>query len=164
MLYRVQPYGAVTWTDTPQSLVDLVLAEEMDLDRLEWQTADQPAQIVLDMALRYGVPTSTGLAVGMRYPGQVARPAMLRDLYRQIREHRASAAYQAAEAQVNAVMGEDYAAYGRELDARIDESSARSIAEAEEEAAELYRAPLRQELVDHWTKLGGATPVDLRAT
>lgn len=161
VLYRVQPYGAVTWTDTPQTLVDLVLSEKMDLDRLEWQAAEQPARIVLDMALRYGVPTSTGLAVGMHYPGRVARPAMLRDLYRQLREHRASEAYQSAEAKVNAVTGEEYAAYGRELDARVGESSARSIAEAEEEAAELYRSPVRPELVEHWTNLGGATTTEM---
>lgn len=146
------------WNSLPTSWAEKVQAEGGDLERLDWEPAEVDPDLVLDMALRFGVPTTSGLAVSASHIAQVTRARELRRLLAQREETVNSEAYRAAVSRVDAYMGEEYAEYGRQVEAAANESHHEHIAEADEEAAELYRHPLNGDLVAHWTSLGGILP------
>lgn len=160
MYYYVRAHAPrnVLWNSLPTSWAEKVQAEGGDLERLDWDPAEADPDLVLDMALRFGVPTTSGLAVSASHIVQVTRARELRRLAAERAETVNSEAYRAVEARINAAMGEEYAEHGRRVEAAADTSHREHIADADEEAAELYRHPLDGDLVAHWTSLGGVLP------
>ncbi len=159
MLYLIQPSGHLLWNDLPSSLtLDVVAEHGGDLARLEWQPSERPERAaVVRLALRHGVICSTGLVVPGHIISDLLRPAELAQLAReaQITSERSRAAM--PEALMEQVMP-GWKESGEELDARVAESVAQSIREAEAELQELYDAPVKPDLVEHWKSLGGFPP------
>lgn len=162
MYYYVRAHAprSVLWNSLPTSWAEKVQAEGGDLERLDWEPAEADPDLVLEMALRFGVPTTSGLAVSASQIAQVTRARELRRLAAKRADTVNSEEYRAIMARIDAAMGKEYAEYGRRVEAAADESHREHIAEADEEAAELYRHPLNGGLVAHWTSLGGVLPPD----
>ncbi|WP_058742763.1 hypothetical protein [Curtobacterium citreum] len=162
VLYLVHPSGRLFWNDLPSSLtLDIVAEHGGDLARLEWQASErQEGVAAVRLALRHGVICSTGLVVPGHIISDLLRPAELAQLAReaQISSERSRASM--PDALMEQVMP-GWKKSGEELDARVAESVAESIREAEAELQELYDAPVKPELRAHWAALGGVLPADV---
>ena len=158
MLYRVQPNGQVCyWCPQPGDASSLQIAAE-DPDRLNWEPRQTYFTAVLAVALRHGSATSSGLIVSSGLVADGIHAAALRELQDRVVEQRNGPEMRAAQSAVNAFMGEGWARLGEKTAAESDRAAEDGIAAAEAAAMEHLRAPVKDDLVAHWTSLGGVLP------
>lgn len=164
MLYLVLPNRGLQWTDNiGQEVLDFADAEGKDLAAVDWwKDADHPAEEdVVRVALRYGITCSTGIVVDGGHVYLVRRPTELKALFLKGDSVRAKAAPQrdAVNDFIEKNWSPGWTQASRELDARVEASHARTVAEASEDAkAEVTARAPRDELIAHWTRLGGILP------
>lgn len=159
MLYNLRPGDAITWSDMPAALTLKVVNEhDADLSRLEWQPLVQPvdADILLALALRYGVRTSTGIVLDAGDAAEVGRAAELRRLLGRA---------QAAHDEVDATHGSLLEGLNpgrqvhREAQAQaIANATEAEAARAEQQVVEQLARPVDEVLAEHWVALGGTLP------
>ena len=160
MLYLVLPSGKLQWTDIlGQSVLDSAQEQGKDLGVLDWWKDAERTATPLDIrvALRYGIASQKGIVV---YAGNVVvarRPDELRATFAESAASRAALEPQLA--RLDPLMGEGATVSRHALDARVDESLANSLHDAEEDAsAVLTGQDPEARLVDHWGALGGFLP------
>ena len=159
MTYLVHPSGRLFWNDLPSSLtLDVAAAHGADLALLDWKPSEyQVGSDAIRLALRHGLPCSTGIAMHDHLVSDLLRPTEIA---------RTARAAQASAEKARATMPDELMEYvwpgwkrqGEELDARVAESVATSIREAEDELRDLLEAPIKPELEAHWQQLGGLVP------
>lgn len=161
MLYLVHATHELKWNDMPAGTT-LALAKEnpdADLARLEWQEPDTYTLTLDDvrLALRHGHPCSTGIVVdawpllAQRRPDDLQSTAMRSaEAQRRVRDSPA--------ARLMERVAPGWTQHGEELDAEIDASTLREVRKAEAEARSFFDAPVNDDLVAHWTRLGGQLP------
>ncbi|MFP3360782.1 hypothetical protein R0K17_26065, partial [Planococcus sp. SIMBA_143] len=81
--------------------------------------------------------------------------AALREQQDRVVEQRNSPEMRAAQSAVNGFMGAGWARLGEKTIAESDRAAEDGIAAAEEVAMEHLQAPVKDDLVAHWTSLGG---------
>ncbi len=154
MLYLIRPTAPPSWIDLPEHFVDVVLEHgAADLAVLEWKPAEglksHPA--VIRLALRYGAPCSAGIVVkGTDLVSftwlvellQLEKPR-LQDLPSE---------------NLMEVLAPGWKQRSRELDERVAESMAAKVEEVREDLEDELAKPVKQDLVEHWQKLGGRLP------
>jgi hypothetical protein len=160
MLYMVEPDAPLKWSDLPADMVFRAVAQSgADLAQLEWDVADRPADpAIVRLAIRHGVRCSVGLVVDGGLVAEHDQPARIREAHRNAQQ-----AHAALEQQ-NALMERlipGWTEHDAELSTRIDESSERAAARADEEASEALDSAPDPALIDHWTALGGRLPEPL---
>ncbi|CQD21590.1 hypothetical protein BN970_05060 [Mycolicibacterium conceptionense] len=84
MYYLIQPNLSLLWRDISEYLIDRLAKEHpeipIDLGRLTWDPAERPFDVdTLRLALRYGSPVPSGLAI-------TGRDLVPLDHLRQVRE------------------------------------------------------------------------------
>ncbi|WP_127818245.1 hypothetical protein [Microbacterium sp. CPCC 204701] len=165
MLYFVKPFGQLSWTaNVDQTVLDFARAHGKDLAQLTdwWEPSDRSAnEDDVRVALRYGIAATGGIILDGIHVYTVQRPGTLRIL---ADENAVRTAAYNASPQVKMVdeyleqMMPGWREQGRKTDAGVAESLKRSVQEAEADAAKELAAPVQDELVSHWAKLGGALP------
>lgn len=159
MLYLVRPNTGLAWNDLPTNTVlDAARERGVDLADLAWEPAERELTLdVVRLALRHGVACSTGIVLPgiVLYEEQKAQE--LRSIHADLVEARAKAYTPQLEAFLEALTP-GWTESGRELDARVDESNARSVREAEEVRSRLLASEPLAPLVAHWRSLGGFDP------
>ncbi|MDI3331474.1 MAG: hypothetical protein QJR09_12205 [Micrococcus sp.] len=155
MLYRVQPGSALMWSDTDASLVDLA-REGVDLDLLEWQPVDSEHRHaeVVDIALRHGTKTGTGIVFPTRLLDAVERPRKLLRDYENLRKATGDPAIKAADARREQV-SPGWIRAGKKSDQVVWESVRAAVLDAERRSAELMSRPVREDLAAWWQERGG---------
>jgi len=156
VLYRITPPNPVTWCDITHRTIGLAKQHpEADLDRLDWLPAERPlSDDFLRLAVRYGVATTTGIAVAAIDLAELGRAAEMRQL--QVDGDQAR-----AELYATPVMQELDRMFpgtiqtGAALDVKVRASMERAAEDSDRKLAEALEAPAQQELVDHWRRLGG---------
>lgn len=159
MLYRVQPNGRVTWNEMSRSLFEDIGVEKIELDRLDWQDVEEPIRPadVLAVAVRHGFPTGSGLAVEAHHISALRRPGTLRESYANLKKAAAHPQIKATD-EIIEQMAPGWIESGKRNDAAVEESTQQSIREAEDKARAVLDAPVKEELADHWGRLGGIAP------
>jgi hypothetical protein len=162
MLYLMKPGPQMQWSDMPGRAAELAAATSTDLSEVDWwKPADRSyGDQELRVALRYGVAVKAGLIVDAGGVSVVRHADEIRAAHRASWEARADAepTYQVAD-RIREAMGEVNAEQNRrDLDARVDASTAAAIADAEVSAFELLQEPPKEDLIEHWRRLGGTVP------
>lgn len=125
----------------------------------EWHEPDTYTLTLDDvrLALRHGHPCSTGIVVdawpllAQRRPDDLQSTAMRSaEAQRRVRDSPA--------ARLMERVAPGWTQHGEELDAEIDASTLREVRKAEAEARSFFDAPVNDDLVAHWTRLGGQPP------
>jgi len=159
MLYRLVPPTTVTWCDVSHRTIDLVQEHpEADLERLEWLPAEKPlSDDFLRLAVRHGAATTAGLVVAAIHLTELGRAEELRQL--QAQGDRAQAELRATSAmqQLDRLFPGTIQT-GVELDEKIRDTTERVARESEQDLAEDLAVPPKQELIEHWRRLGGRYP------
>jgi hypothetical protein len=159
MLYRLTPHNHVTWCDLPaRTVLESAAKHGVDLARLPWEPTEdrQFSQDLLRLALRHGVACSTGIVLDAVHTVDLGRADQLRILRMQADEAQAKVDESSGALMEQLMPG--WTAHGEELDERIRESSERTAREAEEDLAAELAAPVKPELIELWTRLGGQLP------
>lgn len=157
MIYLVEPSRRGQWCNVHSKVV-LTAARERaaDLSKLDWAPSEAAATDAhVRVALRHGTPVPGGLVVDAGLLGEQDQADLIRQAHRRAAASREQLA--PVEAKLERVMPGN-TERGRELDRRVDESTARAVERAEEEAAEALRSAADDRLVAHWRALGGVVP------
>jgi len=154
------------WVDYfDQSFIDEAVARGHDIGVLEdwWKPAESRAEsAVLRVALRHGTASAAGIVIPGIHVAQVRRPGELAALAAESeRVKRDGAATFAAVDEYIEAQSPGWIAYGKELDERVRESMERTRQEALAEAQKELDAPVKDDLVEHWKRLGGPVPAGL---
>jgi len=159
MLYLVRPKTRLAWNDLPtKTVLEVAREQSVDLADLVWEPSEHELTWdIVRLALRHGTACSTGIVLPgiVLYEEQKARE--LRSIHADLVEARAQAYTPQLEAFLEALTP-GWAESGRELDARVDASNARSVREAEDVRSRLLASAPQQALVTHWRSLGGVEP------
>lgn len=154
MLYLIRPTAPASWIDLPGHFLDIAVKHEAaDLAVLEWKPAEELKfhPTVVRLALRHGVPCSTGIIV----KGTDLVPfTWLVDLI-QLKKPRLQ---DLPNEELMEVLAPGWKQRSRELDERVAESMAAKVEEVREELEDELAKPVKQDLVEHWQKLGGRLP------
>jgi len=159
MLYLVTPHLTVKWFDIhAQTALDAAAEHNADLAQLEWLPAEAHtySHDLLRIALRHGAPCSAGIVLDARHTVDLGRADEIRVGQQAIDEYQAQ--IQATHGQMFEAAMPGWTESGDEINERVRESTERIAQEAETDLAEVLSAPLNQDLVDHWTRIGGALP------
>lgn len=159
MLYRLRPHAPLEWTDFPGfQLYDEAVEAGADFDRLDWQTTTDRmfSQELLQIALRHGVPTATGIVLSARHTVDLGRSDELRVLGMAGEEAQAELRRSTGELMESLMPG--WTEHGEQLDERVRQSMEAGAQEADEDLAEVLAAPVRPDLLEHWQHLGGTPP------
>lgn len=162
MLFLVQPHS-LKWADVPAKPV-LDIAREnpsADLAGLEWR-ADEAFTLSSDdvrIALRYGVPCSTGLVVDAIVLLDARQPDQLRVMAIESEETR-RAVRDSATADLLERMFPGHREHSEKLDDQVAGSMRGAIERAQEDARRLFEKPVNPQLLEHWESLGGLTPAN----
>lgn len=159
MMYHVSP-TRLKWTVighiSPQKIIEMGgNLEAID----DWQLSDRPPfDSDFELALRYGIPVSDGIVIDADYILVKERPRELREVAQKARRSQQHPQIQATEEFIDKYLIPGWKEHGEDLNRKIDEQSARSIREAEEDAQRQLEEPLKEELIAHWHSLGGHVP------
>jgi len=152
--YLVRLWADLQWADVPHSVVDEIMAtHDVDLSKLEWQATDGtvPANIMLRLALRYGIACSTGIAV----PPDGFLP--LTHIMQLIDCRRIDTTTLPGTELMEAIIP-GWSEHSRQFDERVNESMAQARVEAGRELQRALAVEPKPELIEHWRGLGGAVP------
>jgi len=158
MLYLLEPSTRLAWTNMPTDVVKLAREQGVDLASLDWEPSERVmTDDMLRIALREGVACSRGLVVSGVSLAEEGRGDEIRQAGAAAR-----AAHEAIRPQVEvverAIYGKDSAAQRADLDARVAASNERAAVNADDDLREQLKQPVRNELVEHWRRLGGRVP------
>lgn len=157
MLYRLRPDGSNEWVDVFRFRhLDAAPAETVDLDRLGWQPADRRLDNdTLRAALRFGRASRVGIVVDPVDLVVVDQPRDVRESSANLAAHRPALRETLAklDSVIPGTLDADDASY-----AAVEESTARTLARLDAEREATWRIEPKQDLVDHWTGLGGSLP------
>jgi hypothetical protein len=150
----IRPGAPLQWTDTPSGTIKQLMAEHsIDLAKLDWQPANEPLadSIMLELALRHGIPCSTGIAIAPEAFLPATRLMQLLKL-----KPVNSAKRPGGELMETLIPG--WTEDRRRSDAAVNESTDRMVDEARRELEAVLAADVKPELVNHWRNLGGRLP------
>jgi hypothetical protein len=158
MLYLVRPDQPLTWIDLPASLLEVATEQGADFATLDWQPAEASYDdVVVALALRHGVGCSSGIVLDGGVMSLRLRPAEL------VRTHQAASTAQAelskSPGQLMEHLLPGWTDSTNELNARVDQSANKVLNEAIAELNAAIQVPVKSELEQHWTRLGGRIPV-----
>lgn len=157
MLYRIEPNGQLTWT-TQFSERDFQLSRQHDvnLDQLDWEPVTESHDLasVVQVALRHGYKTPSGLAVAAHRVSALKRPAALRKIYGDLQESWQHPAIVQADKNMEHLMPGWLESGERNKD-EVQQATKKSIREAEAEAAAELEGPVDDDLVTWWHSRGG---------
>lgn len=160
MYYLLKPDTTVYWTDISEYTIERLEKNAgiaIDYNRFDWQPAGRPFDAgTLNIALRYGTATGTGIAVAGRDLVELDR---YRDLAAIVQKEgwREDPNIFPSSALMESIFP-GWTESGRELDERIRESMRKSAEEAERELRETFDKPIDPALAEHWQNLGGSIP------
>lgn len=157
MLYLLTHHSEVRWCALPAQLVLAAVSDHgADLARLDWQTSELPrSDNDLRVALRHGVPCSTGLVVDGGRLHQQRQADLIRNS--RARAGRTQTSVRPHDATMERLFP-GWTEGSQQLDQRIAESHHRAVHRAEGAARAELAKPVDQALADHWTRLGGTLP------
>lgn len=160
MLLRLRPPNGLDWCNVPGRLtLEYAAQSEADLDKLDWQ---RPESLVfshdlLRIALRYGVVSSKGIVFDAVDAADLGRADEIRDASRASDEGLERLQRSQGELFMERIIP-GWMAASEEVRDRVRESTEDGIRRAEEDLAEVLAVPVKVELADHWTRLGGTLP------
>ncbi|WP_372659864.1 hypothetical protein [Amycolatopsis kentuckyensis] len=160
MLYRLRPPSNLTWCNLPGNTIELSRRHpEADFDRLPWAPTEARvfSEDLLRIAVRHGVSSNSGLVVDVRYTLDLGRADELRSGQLALDEAQANLRTSAS-MQMIEQMFPGHIESGVQLDEEVRASTEKIAREAEEDLADVLAAPVRQQLVEHWQRLGGHYP------
>ncbi len=157
MLYLLNPDLSMKWLDLPGRMVlDLARKGDIDLNKVEWDPAErQGTHTTTRLALRYGVPVASGIAVDaidLTHENRAHDMAVLLAKSIAGREKLDSAD------QLMEALAPGWTKSGDELNERVDQSVKRSIREAAQDLEKKLETPVDSELMGHWASVGGFIP------
>ncbi|MEO4039113.1 hypothetical protein V3N95_07565 [Micrococcaceae bacterium Sec6.3] len=158
MLYRVRPNNQVSYWCPQPGEVPSFPASDADPDSLNWEPTHTYFNAVLAVALRHGAPTPTGLIVSSSIAADLIRPIALRQMQDKVVAQLATPHMRTMQSAINALMGPGWTKLGEKTTADSDQAAEDAIAAAEDSAMQWLAAPMRADLVAHWTDLGGKLP------
>ncbi|MEU8635156.1 hypothetical protein AB0C38_23500 [Amycolatopsis sp. NPDC048633] len=159
MLYLLLPDLGMKWIDLPARMVlEGARKRKLDLGGLNWELSERRADdAIVGLALRSGLPCSIGVILDAGEVSVLDHPGDIR------RAHAASAAAQEKLRVSTGAMMENimpgWTADTARLDELVAESAESAIARAEQERAELLALPIKEEVLEHWRKIGGKAPI-----
>ncbi|EOM74605.1 hypothetical protein DW322_03370 [Rhodococcus rhodnii] len=153
MYYLIRPDLKLEWFDISKQTLESVLRKNpVDLGQLQWDPADRPFDFVtLRLALRQGIACSKGIAVA----GTDLVP--LDHLARLLEIKSLSSVELPGEDLMEALMP-GWKKETARLNATIDESRRQLIEEAQEELTAALAKSASEDLVAHWSSIGGVLP------
>lgn len=160
MYYLLKPDTTVCWTDISEYTIERLEKNAgiaIDYNRFDWQPAERPFDAgTLNIALRYGTPTQTGIAVA-------GRDLVELDRYREIAAIARTGAWREdpgafPSAALMEAIYPGWTEAGRKLDQDLLESTRKTAEGAEQDMRESFSKPLDPALVEHWQSLGGSIP------
>jgi hypothetical protein len=161
MMYLVRP-DQLLWTDIAGLSPEKIIEAGGNLEAIDdWKPSDRPVwDSDFQIALRYGIPMSTGIVVRAIHILDKERPRELRQLHEKSKQSQAHPTIKATDEFIDKYLAPGWKQHGEDLDGRVDEAMESSIREAEEEARGKFEVPVKPELVAHWRSLGGYVPKD----
>ncbi|MGN7779025.1 hypothetical protein ACTJJE_05825 [Mycolicibacterium sp. 22603] len=161
MMYQVRP-NQLLWTNfvglSPEKILEMGGNLEMIDD---WQPSERPLyDSDIKLALRYGIPMSTGIVMDAIHVAENERPRELREVHERAKVSRAHPTIRATDDFIERHLAPGWKQHGDELDKRIDDGHVRIVAEAEEVARQQFEEPVKDDLVAHWRSLGGFVPAE----
>ncbi|WP_367582288.1 hypothetical protein [Tsukamurella tyrosinosolvens] len=140
--------------------MDLIEKFEVDLfaalPKLEWKLAEDMAAVPghVEFAVRFGVPTSDGIVVDGQYAAAVYSLEMLKKTHEQAKISHQHPAILSADRLLEQ-LSPGWMERGAQLDASIDEGYRKEVARRVSEIRTFLNAPVKPELAEHWSALGG---------
>lgn len=114
---------------------------------------------MLRLALRYGHATRTGIVLDAIHAVDLGRADEIT-----LSHYRTQEAQNELRASGSGSLMEQlipgWREHGEALDREIAQSMEKAAREAEEDLAEKLAQPSRTDLVEHWTRLGGSSPIE----
>lgn len=160
MYYLLKPNATVFWTDISDFTVDRLVKDEgitIDYNRFPWEPAERTFDAgTLNLALRYGHATDTGIAVAGRYLVPLDHYRTMADLVKK-ETQRPDPSTGPGAGLMEALMP-GWTDSSRELDQRVLESTRQTAQRAERDMYAAFNKPMDPDLVEHWQNLGGALP------
>ncbi|MGV0738217.1 hypothetical protein ABQF35_14345 [Mycobacterium syngnathidarum] len=160
MYYLLKPDITVYWTDISEYTIERLAKHAdvtIDYNRFDWQPAERPFDAgTLNIALRYGKPTNTGIAVAGRDLVELDHYRTMAALVQN--ETQRDDPSTAPGAALMEAISPGWTESSRELDQRVLESTRQTAARAERDMLEAFNKPLDPALAEHWQKLGGSIP------
>lgn len=160
MYYLLKPDATIYWTDISEYTIERIAKDaerEIDYNRFDWKPAERRFDAgTLNIALRYGHATDTGIAV-------TGRDLVPLDHYRTVAELVEKEAQRAdpstsPNARLMEAVSPGWTDSSRELDQRVLESTRRTAARAEADMRKAFEKPIDPALEAHWQNLGGPIP------
>ncbi|MFD1151414.1 hypothetical protein [Saccharothrix hoggarensis] len=159
MLYLLLPNLTMQWSDIPAtSTIKLARENGADLSRLPWQPSERPVTTtVIRWAMRHGVPCSTGLILHAGDFSVITHPEEIRQTHADAKRSREEFAASPA-GQLTEHLTPGSAEQGRQLEAKVDESTAKALEKADRKLQESLAVKPDERVVAHWRALGGIVP------
>lgn len=157
MLYRLRPPMVLEWSGFPGfDTFETAREHQLDFDRLDWKPTESLvfSQDVLRIAVRHGVTSSTGLILDAQHTIDLARADELRVLNMQMDTVQADQRAQAGSRMERVLPG--WATAGEQLDADVRKGTEREARKATADLKATLATPAREDLTQHWTRLGGS--------
>jgi hypothetical protein len=159
MLYRLRPMTTLEWSDiSGRDAMKASVEHDADLDRIDWQPTESRAfsNDLLRIALRHGIATSSGIVLDALHTVDLGRADEIRLGQQAVDEHWGR--LQASQGELMERLMPGSSAIDEELSERVRGTSDQAAREANEDLAEVLAAPVKAELMQHWSSLGGSLP------
>lgn len=160
MFYLISPFEPLHWLNMPSVVTRLAMERGIDLAQIDgWEPTEEPHDLptVLNIALRCGTASAVGILVEAYHVGTVERPDMLRRTFLAGNKAQQFPGKEHSDKLIESAWP-GWIRNGEELQQRLDESHAASIAKAEHDAAKVMAREVDPSLVAHWKSLGGVLP------
>ncbi|ODQ85322.1 hypothetical protein BHQ17_23680 [Mycolicibacterium holsaticum] len=159
-MYLVKPNYSLQWTTIAGYSPEKIVEMGGNLEAIpDWKVADNPATAIdVAVALRYGIPVRDGIVVDAIYILDQHRADELRRLHENVVKSHDHPTIKATDDFIDKYLAPGWKQRGEELAQDIAEGNQRSVREAEAKAKRDLEAPMKEELIEHWTSLGGFVP------
>lgn len=157
MLYRIESNGRLTWTPQfSEKHFEMFNEHDVNLDRLDWEPVMESHDLasVVQVALRHGYKTPSGLAISGQRVSALERPAALRLVYGDLQRAEQHPEIIQADNKMEQVMP-GWIKNGERNKDEVHQATDNSIREAEAEAKAELQGPVDDELMAWWQSLGG---------
>ncbi len=157
MLYRLRPPTILEWSGFPGfDTLRIALEHQLDFDRLDWKPTESLvfSRDLLRIAVRHGATSPTGLILDAQHAIDLGRADELRVLQMQMDTVQAERRANTGSRMERVLPG--WTAAGEKLDADVRESTEREALGASADLEAALAAPAREELTEHWARLGGS--------
>lgn len=161
MLYLVQPGGIIRWSDLPSFVLGVAQENRKDLSNIEWKPVQEihDYELVVGVALRYGVACRIGIAVDGGEVVQATGPQRLaRELATISETESRLESWNASQDALMEELSPGWTEHGEQLARRVKEGMKGTMARRVREADAVMAQPELPALKEHWAALGGALP------